>query len=255
MNNPDARAMARKHTAQLLKQLRGYGPVSAPEPTVDPPPPSEPMPDTVTEPSPVYMQLLDATLHPPPPTPACPSPPPLQQPTCPRRQPEEKPPERKLTSDYYIPTVGEGLRHASGPLRQLMAQADEMARLIQIFRAYLPPHLHDHAALIRLDQESWEVHTDSAGWATRLRYALHNIRPDLSEHLGIALPKPRIQVKPIAALSQPRRPILTLTQRNAELLETAARNLSDARLSAALRRLAAHAYPASEPADNPPSDT
>lgn len=129
-----------------------------------------------------------------------------------------------------------------------------MNRRIQIFRVYLPPHLHDHALLIRMDEESWDVHTDSASWATRLRYALHNIHQELDQHLGITLPKPRIQVKPIAAPLPPQRPILTLTQQNAQLLEAAAHHLSDARLSAALLRLAARACPAPGTANHPPSE-
>ena len=42
---------------------------------------------------------------------------------------------------------------------------------------------------------------------------------------------------------QPQRPRLTLTRRNAEVLETAARAQTDTRLGAALRRLAAHGRP------------
>ena len=56
----------------------------------------------------------------------------------------------------------------------------------------------------------------------------------------MTLPKPRIRVAPVAAPLQSRRPRLTLTPRNAELLEAAARTLTDQRLGTALRRLAAH---------------
>ncbi len=149
-----------------------------------------------------------------------------------------------------IPAIGQRLRQSSGVLGRLVAKAKEMNRLSHIFRAYLPPHLHDHVVLIQLDQEAWEVRTDSASWATRLRYALPNIGPLLSEHLGVTLPKPRIHVVPATAPpSPPQRSRLTLTQRNAELLEATARNLSDVRLGAALRRLAANARPASGAAE------
>jgi hypothetical protein len=124
-----------------------------------------------------------------------------------------------------------------------MAQAGQLNRLSRIFRAYLPPHLHDHAVLVRLDAEGWEVQTDSASWATRLRYALPTIRQGLGQQLGIALPKPRVRVVPAEAPVQTQRPRLTLTRRNAEVLETAARTLTDPRLGAALRRLAAHGRP------------
>ena len=124
-----------------------------------------------------------------------------------------------------------------------MARADRLARLSQIFHAYLPPHLRDHAVLVRLDAEGWEVQTDSPSWATRLRYALPTIRQALGQQVGMMLPKPRIRVVPAAEPVQPQRPRLTLTRHSAEVLETAARTLTDPRLGAALRRLAAHGRP------------
>jgi hypothetical protein len=129
-------------------------------------------------------------------------------------------------------------------LGELVTQAEKRVRLSRIFHAYLPPHLRDHAELIRLDEEKWTVHTDSSSWATRLRYALHNIRDTLGQQLGFPLPKPHIRVVPPTLPLPVARPPLRLTPKSAKLLEIAARNLSDERLSAALRRLAAHADPA-----------
>jgi len=225
MADADARAMARQHTAQLLKMLRGYGPTA--EPVPEPPAPA-PKPGAVAEAPSAYLRLLDPVPTPPP-WPVAPAPPPLAP--------------RPRDGPGSIPTVGEALRHPPGVLGQLIAQAGQLNRLSRIFRAYLPPHLHDHAVLVRLDAEGWEVQTDSASWATRLRYALPTIRQGLGQQLGIALPKPRVRVVPAAAPSLPQRPHLTLTRRNAEVLETAARTLTDPRLGAALRRLAAHGRP------------
>ena len=229
MADADARATARRHTAQLLKMLRGYGPAAEPEPALEPPT-AAPPPVAVAEATPAYIRLLDAV----------PTPPPLSVASSPPSLPP-----RPRDGPGSIPTVGEVLRHPPGVLGQLMARASQLNRLSQIFRAYLPPHLHDHAVLVRLDAEGWEVQTDSASWATRLRYALPTIRQGLGQQLGIALPKPRVRVVPAAAPSLPQRPRLTLTRRNAEVLETAARTLTDPRLGAALRRLAAHGRPGS----------
>lgn len=221
MADADARTMARRHTAHLLKMLRGYGPKSESEPVSELPIAAS-RPAAVAEATPAYVRLLDMASPPPLPlVQASPLPPPPLGPAS-------------------IPTVGEVLRHPRGRLGRLMAQADRLIRLSQVFRAYLPPHLRDHAVLIRLDPESWEVRTDSAVWATRLRYALPSIRQALGQQLGMTLPKPRIRVAPVAAPLQSRRPRLTLTPRNAELLEAAARTLTDQRLGMALRRLAAH---------------
>lgn len=247
MSESDSRASARQHTAQLLKMLRGhesepglspanparFATVAGSEPDgavrVTPVAPSVDLPAKIAE--------IPAPYRPLPPLPA--PPPDRATPRAPSIPPLQATPPRQRTGS--IPTVGETLRRPQGTLGRLMARADRLNRLNRIFRAYLPPHLHDHVVLVRLDQDDWTVHADSSSWATRLRYALHNIRETLGQQLGIPLPKPRVRVVPPDFPPRPRRPRLTLTQRNAKLLEVTARNVPDPRLSAALRRLAQHA--------------
>lgn len=229
MADADARAAAHRHTTHLLKMLRGYGPRAKTEPEpVAKSPVTVSRPAAVAEATPAYVRLLDAA--------APPSLPALQVPTA------DSSPTRGADS---IPTVGEILRRPRGKLGQIMAQADQLIQLSRIFHAYLPPYLRDHAVLVRLDPEAWEVRADSAAWATRLRYALPSIGQALGQQLAMTLPKPRIRVAPVALSPQPR-PRLTLTRRNAELLEATARGLTDPRLGAALRRLAAHGRPGSK---------
>ena len=229
MADADARAAARRHTTQLLKMLRGYGPKSGAESAAESLA-APPKPAAVAEATPAYLRLLDAvpSLAPAPAAQVGPSPLPLG------------PDELANSSISSMRTVGEVLGHPSGMLGQLMARAGHLVRLSGIFRAYLPPLLRDHAVLLRLDAERWEVQTDSAAWATRLRYALPTIRQALGRQLNITLPKPRIRVMPAAVPPPVPYRRLTLTRRNAEVLEAAARAQPDPRLSAALRRLAAH---------------
>ncbi len=99
-----------------------------------------------------------------------------------------------------ICTVGEVLFHKNGTLGILIEQVQYLVRMSLIFRSYLPPHLHDHAVLIRLDAAEWIVHTESSSWATRLRYSLYNMQETLGRHLGISLPKPHIRIISSAAL-------------------------------------------------------
>ena len=215
--------VARQYTAQLLKMLRGYGQPAEPQAVPEAPMATPPL-AAVAEAAALYVRRED------------PSPPPL---LGNQRLPLPLPSRGGPGSP---PTVGEMLRrsrHSQSVLGQIMIRADQLAERSRIFRAYLPTPLCDHVVLIQLDAESWEVQTESAGWATRLRYALSSIRQALGQHLGLALPKPHIRVVPLAMPLQPRRPPLTLTRRNAEVLEAAARILADPRLSAALRRLAA----------------
>lgn len=233
---PEARAAARRHTARLLKMLRGYGPTSE-----VPSPAAGSRPAAIAEVTPAYARLLEvapgrqpspaaepAAIPPPPVTAASPDP--------------SRPPLRS-GGPRAIPSAADYLSRQQGTLGRLMARADRLNRCNQIFRAYLPAHLRDHVVLISLDQENWTVHTDSASWATRLRYALNSVRDALGRQLGIPLPKPRIQVAPASLPSRPRRARLTLTERSAKLLEITAGNVPDARLSMALRRLAAHVRP------------
>lgn len=231
-DEPDARTIARRHIAPLLKKLRGYGPAaaSAAPTTVQPVVVVEPDPPSVADAAGVYRRIPEA---------------PDQQPAAPFRMDSGlTAPVRKHRPGSATPTVGEVLHRQSGILGQLIAQAAKRVYISRVFQAYLPPHLHGHTVLLRLDQDAWTVQTESASWATRLRYALHETRQVLGDELGFPLPKPRILVKPVAAPVSSRRPRLTLTAQNAQLLEIAARNVSDTRLSAALQRLAAHASPA-----------
>ena len=194
MADLEARAAARQHTARLLKMLRGYGPASEPEPATA----AAPKPTAVAEMAPAYARLLEGV-----PNQSIPAvrPPPSPSPAATR-----PPLPQKISPAAPMATVGENLRRQKGVLGQLVAQADQLAQSSQLFLAYLPPHLRGHATLVRMDREGWEVQTDSASWATRLRYALPSIRQALGQHLEIELPKPRIRIVPAAAPPAPADP-------------------------------------------------
>ena len=224
------RMTARQHTAQLLKMLRGAGSGATP------PVAANGMPATQLAEAPssyavARQRTTDSR---------------AAAVAAKRSAPASPPPPRP------IPAIGDGLRQQDGVLGMLMARADRLAQLTRILHAYLPAHLRDHAVLLRLDAEAWTVQTDSPAWATRLRYALYNIRPTLARHLQLELPKPRIRVAPTAELVPVLRPRPTLTADSARLLEITAGNVFDSRLSAALRKLAAHAGPTASGPDAPP---
>ena len=151
-------------------------------------------------------------------------------------------PQHCKTSNPLL-AVGEYLQRPQGRCSQLTAKTHNLSRLNQIFKAYLPPHLHDHATLARLDSSGWIVQTDSPAWATRLRYLLPNLQKPLAEHLGIQIPAPRIRIAPPAVPAPPPPPArrMVMTDKAVSVLEGAARNLPDRRLSEAMLRLARHA--------------
>jgi hypothetical protein len=183
----------------------GYGTTPEPESVAEVDPAAELKPARVADAAPAYVRLVETPIRPDTPT--------------------GNAPPRRLSAPA-IPTVGESLRQPLEKLSKLIARADDLAASARIFQAYLRPDLRDHVLLIRLDQDAWTVQTESAVWATRLRYALYDIREVLGLHFGITLPKPHIQIAPIAA-RPPSSPMLhthqsnqleILTDRLAELL-------------------------------------
>lgn len=228
-DDPSPRVIARQHTASLLKMLRGYGPATAVPIAVPPVITRETRPPMVADAAGAYQRSPAA---------------PCQLLTAPSSAGSTlNAPVQQRRQGWVTPTVGEALGGQPGVLGRLMAQVAKLRHASRIFQAYLPPHLHGHTTLLRLDQEGWTVQTESASWATRLRYALHENQQALSDELGFPLPKPRILVVPVTLPVSRQRPRLTLTAQNAQLLEVAARNVPDARLSTALQRLAEHAGP------------
>ncbi len=144
-------------------------------------------------------------------------------------------PSRLLSASDY-------LHRQHGRIGGLVAHGDRLTRINRLLRAYLPPHLRDHARVVAIGPEWWTVQTESAAWATRLRYLLPSLQKQLGTELGQAVPPLRLRIEPLPeehSDTMPRR--LTLTRQNAHVLEGAADSIDDCDLGAALRRLARHA--------------
>ncbi len=167
-----------------------------------------------------------------------PSPPPQEDTSWNTDLPPAQPHKTPFTS------VGKHLqRKKSGRLGKIMSHTRQLAEFNTLFLAYLPPNFRDHATLAQMDSESWVVQTDSSAWATRLRYSLPNIRQQLGQQVGIKLPAPKIRIVPpdadLPEQPPPRR--ISVTDEMVNALESAARDLNDPRLGAAMMRLADHA--------------
>ena len=133
------------------------------------------------------------------------------------------------------------MQQPHGRFAGLLSQIQRLHQLDQLLRAFLPPHLQNHATLARLDADAWVVQTDSPVWQTRLRYLLPALRQPLSEKLGFAVPPPQIRIiPPDASPKAPPVRRMTMTDETAQVLEEAAQQFSDPRLGAAVRRLAEH---------------
>lgn len=251
----DSRAVARGHTARLLKMLRGQASDDDPplEDSAPLPPVAASNPDErVRVEAPTTTDVGTTAKVAEAPIPYAPAKARTPNRSASRSSPspstieQDQTPPRASRATAPIPTVGERLSREQGALGRLMVRAERLTQLNRVLRAYLPSHLHEHVILIRMDEEEWVVHADASSWATRLRYALYNIREALGQQLGMALPKPRIRVVPPDFPPRPQRPRPTLTPRSAKLLEVTARSVPDTRLSAALWRLAQHVDSSSE---------
>lgn len=219
----DARQTARQHTAQLKKMLQGKASASNAE--VDHPPGH---PQAVRPPR--QRDSLASRDHTTP-DPATP----LKSSSPPKRNP--------------LAAATDHLRQPGSRVAKLVRQTKRLSELNRIFQAFLPSYLHAHAFLAKLDEESWVVQTDSSAWATRLRYLLPNLRRPLGEHLGMPIPPARIRIAPPAVPLPPPAPArrMHITESTAQLLEGAARDLPDRKLSAVMLRLAAHARQRNQP--------
>ncbi|HPF58141.1 MAG TPA: DciA family protein [Candidatus Competibacteraceae bacterium] len=249
----DRRIIARQHTSKMLKMLRGYGP-KEPSPAAESRTGvvadlasahsalpakggGEPLtaagftPARVADAKASYVRLVEDSLDRRSLSAAVPA----------ASQSHEPHAAQRSSTQHTIASLGESLPRRSGVLGQLINKTNELAKSSRIFHAYLPPHLREHALLVRMDEEVWTVRTDSASWATRLRYKLYDIRQALGQQLGITLPKPHIRVEPVTAPPPLRRPPQALTQKSARLIEQIARDEANPRLSAALHHLAQHA--------------
>ncbi|MCP5425389.1 MAG: DUF721 domain-containing protein [Gammaproteobacteria bacterium] len=213
----DARRLARQHTSQLLAILQGkVDKAEVANYSEKSPLPAARQPKTVQEP---------------------PAPVPERSPT------HGAGPKTKNRPSPLIAVDATLKRKRNKPLNDLVNKTLHLAQLNRVFRSMLPTHLQEHATLARLDEEGWVVQTDSSAWATRLRYALPELRKPLQLHLGIELPRPRIRIAPPAVPEAPPPPSrrMTVTDQTVSVLENAAQNVADPRLGAAILRLAEHA--------------
>jgi len=137
--------------------------------------------------------------------------------------------------------IDQHLRRQKGRLAHLVAESDRLVRINQVFNAYLPPHLHEHARLAAIGDDAWVIQTDSPAWATRLRYVLPSLRNQLSQHLKTDVPQLKLRIKPTAVAAEPPTRRLNITSTSASVIEGAAEAVNDERLGAALLRLAGHA--------------
>lgn len=123
-------------------------------------------------------------------------------------------------------------------LRGLSKLVREQQALLCAIRNALPESVAHHCLGALREGDRLTLFTDSATWATRLRFLGSELPGNLGG-LGRALREVRVRVLPLALRAQPpSRPLEPLSPATARTLMETAASLTDGRLQEALRRLA-----------------
>jgi len=111
------------------------------------------------------------------------------------------------------------------------------SRLLHEIRAVLPPPLDEHCLHATLDAGVLTLLTDSPVWSSRLRFFTSELEHHLPPHHG-PIAACRIRVRPRASAPSSKTSGNRLSATTVRHLVDAAAGIEDARLAAALRRLA-----------------
>ena len=92
--------------------------------------------------------------------------------------------------------IGDHLRPDSGPLKELLVRAEELAVLNRQFAECVGPPLSSHCRLANVNGGTVILHADSPVWSARLRYQLPRVLEWLNKHHAKAvLVRAEVRVK------------------------------------------------------------
>lgn len=137
---------------------------------------------------------------------------------------------------------------AHDELAILVTRTRQLKRLTREFRSLLDQELASHCYIGKLETTTLCIYVDSAAWATRLRFQVPQLIPQL-QRLESAFSKlERIQVKILTQHEQAISPATTtvgsgpvMSFENANAIKSLSNSIEDPALQQALQRLARHA--------------
>jgi len=91
-------------------------------------------------------------------------------------------------------SVSELIQHSSKTLSQLRKRLDERGKLLLQVRAALPPRLVEYALSAGLQDGVLTLGTDSAAWASRLRYVAPELIDKFRLDYGVKVERVRVRV-------------------------------------------------------------
>jgi hypothetical protein len=124
----------------------------------------------------------------------------------------------------------------SPQMQAIIHKTAELNKLNQVLHAALPLELQGHFRVQSLNNQCLRLETDSAVWATRLRYFTPNLMKVLASQLKLIQIQCSV-IPPQATASK--RPAVhpTLSTQAKSMLSTTAAGVKDIRLKAALEKL------------------
>lgn len=136
--------------------------------------------------------------------------------------------------------VEQVLRTSSGSLADTLTHAGRLQRLNAVLVRHLAADIVDHCQAGNLRGHTLVLHTDSAPWATKLRFLAPQLLRELQRERGLArLERIEVRILPQSPVAlRPTRTAVPIGKSSREHLLSAARSVRDPRLQAALERLA-----------------
>jgi hypothetical protein len=132
------------------------------------------------------------------------------------------------------------LNEDRGDLHRLIAHAERLQRASQVLRTHLDEPLAGHCQVANIKDGSIVMHADSSAWAAKLRFHVASMLEQLNQAHGFGVLRAiRIKVSPLSE-GLPTVPAeqLTLSERAATVLKSAAHATEDSELRVVLLRLA-----------------
>src|SRR5699024_6751357 len=136
-----------------------------------------------------------------------------------------------------LPTL---LHTLNADLGMLLRHAEYLQAVRKAVTEALPEAAADHIHVATIDRQQLVLHTDSTGWATRLRYAETAIQRGLAQRMRLHVERVLIRVRPALART-PTAPIERhISSANCDYMRRIADHVDDAELARALRTLSNH---------------
>ncbi|HLQ85274.1 MAG TPA: DciA family protein [Salinisphaeraceae bacterium] len=126
-------------------------------------------------------------------------------------------------------------------LGAVVRRAGYLDSVRQAVLAALPQNAAEHVHVADVDRQQLLLVTDSAGWATRLRYAAPSIQRALAQRMRLHVEAVAARVRPMLARQEKKRVPRHISAANRAHMRGVADHIEHAGLAQALRRLADHA--------------